>query len=369
MIIKARTLFDGKRFHKDKYIHIRGDTIVNVEDKKGKGEVINAEFVTPAFIDAHSHIGMERAGEPSEEGESNEQMDSIVTLTNALDSIYMDDKSFKLSIENGILYSCVLPGSGNIIGGKAVIIRNFAKNIKQAYIKDAGIKMAIGYNPRSTTEWKGTRPSTRMGVFALLRKAFREVTLELNKKKPELNPEQEVIRDIIKGKEKLRVHVHKEDDIYAFLRFANNYNLKFTFEHTMDVSNADVYRELANKHIPVIYGPLDSFPYKVELKHEYWRHVKLLKESGVEFGLMSDHPVIMQYTLPLTLRHFLRTEYTKEEALSILTSKNAKILGLKDLGEIKKGKKASLLIWSGNMFDLSNRVVMVIAEGNIVYEE
>ncbi len=369
MIIKAKMMHDGKRFQKNVYVEIKGHKIVNVSKSKIKGETIEAEFLTPAFIDAHSHIGMERAGEPSEESESNEQMDSIVTLTNALDSIYMDDKSFEFSIESGILYSCVLPGSGNIIGGKAVIIKNFAKNIKEAYVKDAGIKMAIGYNPRSTTEWKGTRPSTRMGVFALLRKAFREVVIELKKKKPELNPEQEVIRDIIKGKEKLRVHVHKEDDVYAFLKFAKNYNLKFTFEHTMDVYRVEVYRELAKKGISVVYGPLDSFPYKVELKHENWRHVKLLKESGIEFGLMSDHPVIMQYTLPLTLRHFLRTNYSKEEALSILTYKNAKILGLNDLGEIKKGRKASLLIWSGDPFDLSSRVKTVIAEGNIVYEE
>jgi hypothetical protein len=28
--------------------------------------------------------------------------------------------------------------------------------------------------------------------------------------------------------------------------------------------------------MPIIYGPLDCFPYKVELKHESWRNVKSL---------------------------------------------------------------------------------------------
>jgi len=37
----------------------------------------------------------------------------------------MDDSSFIESTESGILYSTVLPGSGNIIGGKAVLIRNW----------------------------------------------------------------------------------------------------------------------------------------------------------------------------------------------------------------------------------------------------
>jgi hypothetical protein len=32
-----------------------------------------------------------------------------------------------------------------------------------------GIKLALGFNPTSTTEWKGERPSTRMGAMANLR--------------------------------------------------------------------------------------------------------------------------------------------------------------------------------------------------------
>ncbi len=38
---------------------------------------------------------------------------------------------------------------------------NFVQDIDQAYIMDVGIKAALGYNPRSTMEWKGNRPSTR----------------------------------------------------------------------------------------------------------------------------------------------------------------------------------------------------------------
>ena len=81
----------------------------------------------------------------------------------------MDDPSFKESVESGILYSVVLPGSGNIIGGKAALIKNYASNIKDAFISDVGVKVALGYNPRSNEKWKGNRPSTRMGSIALLR--------------------------------------------------------------------------------------------------------------------------------------------------------------------------------------------------------
>ena len=82
----------------------------------------------------------------------------------------MDDKSFKESIEWGVLYSCILPGSDNIIGGRAVVIRNYGRDIEEAFIKYAGIKTALGFNPRRTTDWKGTRPYARMGAIGLLRK-------------------------------------------------------------------------------------------------------------------------------------------------------------------------------------------------------
>ena len=62
-----------------------------------------------------------------------------------------------------------------------MIIRNFVPNRKDALIKDYGYKMALGYNPRSTTSWKGQRPNTRMGVYSLLEKKFDSVIAKREK--------------------------------------------------------------------------------------------------------------------------------------------------------------------------------------------
>ena len=39
----------------------------------------------------------------------------------------MDDPAFKESVESDILYSTVLPCSGDIVTGNAVLIRNFVQ--------------------------------------------------------------------------------------------------------------------------------------------------------------------------------------------------------------------------------------------------
>ncbi|MBC7317055.1 MAG: imidazolonepropionase, partial [Chloroflexi bacterium] len=103
----------------------------------------------------------------------------------------------------------------------------------------------------------------------------------------------------------------------ALLRFVDEFHLDITVEHTCDVHEEATYRELKERGIPVVYGPLDSLAYKVELKHENWRNLRYLLASGVTFGLMTDHPVILQRTLLLTLRWFLRAGLNKQQALEI----------------------------------------------------
>jgi imidazolonepropionase-like amidohydrolase len=374
-LIKCQTLFDGRDENKDVFIGFEGENIVYVGNNKQEGEIIAEGTVTPAFLDAHSHIGMVRAGEPDKEEESNEQMRTVYPLVNALHSIYMDDSAFGESVESGVLYSTVLPGSGNVIGGKAVLIRNFAHDINEAYVMDVGIKAALGHNPRSHVEWKGDRPSTRMGAVAMLRenlvKALKARQLvEMEKKVPaEIEPLTEVFMDILSNKFKMMVHLHKEDDAMILIQLAREFGLKVIANHCSDVHRQEVFVALREASIPIIYGPMDSFPYKVELKHESWKNAEKLLKSGAKFSLMSDHPVILQRNLFYSLRHFLRFGLSKAEAISKITSEPAEIIGAHNIGEVRPDFKASFVVWSGDPFSLTSHPIMVVAEGKIAYEE
>jgi len=377
--IRADILYTGKlgEVLKDVYVVFNGNKIVDVTKTKPKdAEIIEGKVVTPALIDAHCHIGMARHGEPSSEDESNEKFETVLPLADALYSIYLDDKAFKESIEHGILYSCVLPGSGNIIGGKGVLIRNYAADIEDAFIKYAGVKVALGYNPRSTIEWKGTRPYTRMGAIAILRKwlvkAKDALTLVEKGKKTleEIEPEIKYLFPIIKGEELLRIHVHKADDVAGLLLLKKEFNFKATVEHLCDIDKKLTFEKLKKEGVPIVYGPVDAFAYKTELKHEYWRNVKYLVEVKPLFGLMSDHPVILQRNIFLQLRFFRRFGMSKAECISLLTLNNAKILRIENkLGTIEKGKWASMIVWNGDPFSLESYPTIVIGEGKILHEE
>jgi len=374
--ILGHTIYTGTDVRENAYVNIEGNTIVSITDEAAGELVGEYPVITPAFIDAHSHIGMIRSGEPSAESEANERMDSILAHADALDSVQMDDEGFAASIESGVLYSCVVPGSGNIIGGNSAVIRNYGQNTNAAFIRRAGIKAAFGYNPMSTREWKGTRPFTRMGALAILRAKLHEVRQKMAKEQAKedadvtYSAEDIVLKTLLNGEDRLRVHVHKSDDVAALLRFVDEFGLKVTVKHTCDVHEEGIYRELKKRGIPVIYGPMDTLAYKVELKHENWRNIKYLIASGVEFGLMTDHPVILQKMLLFELRWFLRMGFSKQQALEIITRKNAKILGVADiLGTLDAGKWASLVCWNGDPFSMESYPVTVYAEGEVVFQD
>jgi imidazolonepropionase-like amidohydrolase len=291
----------------------------------------------------------------------------------------MDDKAFRDAVEAGVLYSCVVPGSGNIIGGQSAVIRNFSKDSTDALIGRAGLKGAFGYNPMSTRDWKGKRPTTRMGAIALLRGSLEAVRQKIEqhrnargKKKEEITftADERILRDLLLGKIRLRAHVHKIDDIAALLRLVDDFGFKLIVDHAMDVHQPDLFRELKRRRIPVVYGPIDSFAYKVELKHEDWRNIRHLMASRVEFGLMTDHPVTLARQLFLQTRWFVRAGMSKQHAIELVSRNNARVLGIDDrLGTLEKGKWASFICWSEDPFSLASYPAEVYGEGELLFSE
>ena len=402
MIINAKVLFTGKEKLENVSIEISGNKIVKINKKLSKKADIEG-YVTPAIIDPHSHIGMFREGEPGSEQEGNDYSNQIMPLNNPLNSIYFDDRAFVDAVDFGHLYSCVVPGSGNLIGGKAVIIKNFATNRDDAFVKDYGYKMALGYNPRSTTSWKGERPNTRMGVNRLLESTFDEVllkekkaklekeeklvALEKKKAKDDINDieykqeldfinrryensfssQDKAVLDILSGKKTVKIHVHKEDDALYLIELVNKYGIKATADHVADVFRTGVFDKLAENNIPVIYGPLGCPAYKVELKNAFYRNTEKLMKSKADYGLMTDHPVISAYNLRDSLKFFMINGMDDNDAISLITYKSACLLGVDDkLGSVEKGKLASLVVWNQHPLYLGSYPDMVIGEGEIL---
>jgi imidazolonepropionase-like amidohydrolase len=65
----------------------------------------------------------------------------------------------------------------------------------------------------------------------------------------------------------------------------------------------------------------------------------------------------------------LRFGLSRAEAISKITREPAEIIGAHNIGEVRPGFKASLIVWSGDTFSLTSHPILVVAEGKVVYEE
>ena len=377
--IKAGTIYTGSSVAERAHLVFDGQRLAGLSRSRQGRLLGECAAITPAFLDPHCHIGMQRAAEPAAEAEINDRLDSILALADALDSVQMDDPAFADSVRAGVLYSRVLPGSMNILGGRGAIIRNYGSSSSQALVARSGVKGAFGFNPLAHPEWQGLRPRTRMGALGVLRGRLAAVRQKLARARRlpaprrgelELSAEEQVLRLLLEGRETFVVHVHKADDVDAVLRLADEFGLRLEIQHTMGVCDRRVYDELRRRRIAVVYGPFDFFAFKVELRHKHPENVRLLLESGVEFGLMTDHPITLQETMLLGLRWFLRAGLSRQSALEIPTRRNARILGLeRRLGTLGRGKWASFTCWNGDPLDLGSHPVAVYGEGRLLYSE
>jgi len=185
-------------------------------------------------------------------------------------------------------------------------------------------------------------------------------------KEPERDLAKEILVDVLEGKTYLKVHCHRADDICTAIRLCKEFNVKYTLEHCTDGYRiADILKE---EDCKAILGPLLCARPKIELKDLSFKAPKTLSDAGVKFAIMTDHPVIPLYTLPISAAVSVREGLDEIEALKSISIYAAEIAGIDDrVGSLEVGKDADISIFNGHPFDFKTKAVKVFVDGNIVY--
>ncbi len=135
------------------------------------------KWVTPGIIDVHSHLGVYASPGVSAHEDGNEMSNPVTPNVWAEHALWPQDPGFAAALAGGVTSMQILPGSGNLIGGRGVTIKNMPAVTYQAMKFPGapwGLKMACGENPKRVYGGKGSSPMTRMGNVAGYRAAFME---------------------------------------------------------------------------------------------------------------------------------------------------------------------------------------------------
>jgi len=334
-------------------------------------------WVLPGFVEAHGHVGIHEEANGPAGNDTNEMTDPNTAGVRAIDAIDIDDEGFRDALSGGVTSVVVKPGSGNVVGGRTIAIKTWGgRTIDEQVIRHAvSVKSALGENPKRVYGAKDQMPSTRLGVAYVLRQAFEDArfyaasraaaALEGTPFRRDLRLE--TLADVLDGTLVWDQHTHRHDDIATALRLADEFGYRLVVNHgTEGHKLADV---LAEKGVPVIFGPLFTSRSKVELRDRAISNLAVLARAGVRVAITTDHPVVPIAMLVTQASFAVREGLDPQVALEALTVNPAGMLGLDDrVGALVPGLDGDVVIWSGDPLDVMSRAEHVLIAGETVYE-
>ncbi|WP_265522760.1 amidohydrolase [Oerskovia flava] len=333
-------------------------------------------WVLPGFLESHAHMGVMEEAEGWAGNDTNEMTDPNGSALRALDAINIEDEGFRDALIGGVTSAVVKPGSGNPIGGQTVAIKTWGgRTVDEQVIREAvSVKSALGENPKRVYGDQKKTPSTRLGVAKVIRQAFLDAQDYVARRDAAETKGEPFARDL--GKETLaRVlagelfwdqHTHRADDIATALRLADEFGYRLVVNHGTDgAAIADV---LAERDVPVIFGPMFTSRSKVELRNRDIANLGALARAGVRVAITTDHPVVPINFLVHQASLAVKEGLDRDVALAALTTNPASFLGLDDrVGSLTPGLDGDVVIWSGDPLDVNARAEHVFITGTQVY--
>jgi imidazolonepropionase-like amidohydrolase len=368
--------------------------------RAGNATVVDGtgKWVTPGIIDVHSHLGVYASPGANAHSDGNELTSPVTAHVWAEHGVWPQDPGFATALAGGVTSMMVLPGSGNLIGGRGVVLKNVAAETMQQ-MKFPGaphsVKMACGENPKRVYGSRGQSPMTRMGNLAGYRAAFIEAqayqrswdkfqgtrdaadrrrgSSEPSGEPPKTDLRLDTLVGVLRGEITVQIHCYRADEMALMIDLAKEFGFKIdAFHHGAEAYKlADLLAEEG------ICGALwaDWWGFKMEAYDGIQENIALVDrpENGCAI-VHSDSAEGIQRLNQEAAKVMVRGERVglllpPERAIRWLTSNAARAIGIEDqTGLLAKGKMADVVLWNGNPFSVYAKAEKVYVDGALLYD-
>lgn len=381
---------------------IRDGKIVEVSAKTEAPsgvDVVKADGMTlyAGFIDAFRTSGIKSPPDPTQDGKpaDTETAPSSMWIGNrkginaewpAAENLEIDNE--QAAHKAGITTALLCPRTGNIRGAAAIVGLLPAANKERIVDPD----FAMGFSFRSGTG--AGYPNNILGLIALMRQTMYDVrsmidgtVLSEEVSPPAWLKSLEALRPVLANGMPVLFEANMEREMHRAFRIADEFGMKLIIAGARDAYlMAPV---LALKNIPVLLAaempeepsieppspntpPADVTPmgYRME-RREMWekqsRGAEELAKAGVLFAFSSEGGSAGE--LLANVRKLISRGLSRDVALQALTTNPAKILGIdSQAGSIEVGKRADLVLMTGDFADAKTTVKRVWIDGCNAYE-
>ena len=317
----------------------------------------------------------------------NEQGSEVVPHIRVLDALDLGSPDFERLVRGGVTTVCASPDASAVIGARGAILHTGGARDRRVLREAAAVKAVIGSDPsmlgsynrrpsRGSVSLYGRRPTTRMGLVWVFRKAFYDAVrrgrgLEAYGSDTASPEASAVLREVLEGKVPLRIQARLQQDIHTALRLAKEFELRFTLEEATEAYFC--LDELQKESVPVIFGPIYERPGGIRLRsgegsRSRYYTFRALIEAGIQTAL-SAQEFREEDGLARQAMYAMRFGVGFDDALRAVTQTPARLLGIDgQLGTLEPGKRADMVIWSGRPLAATSTAAVVLIDGKVVVD-
>ncbi|MFB9841991.1 amidohydrolase family protein [Mucilaginibacter ginsenosidivorans] len=324
-------------------------------------DVIDAagKQVYPGFICPATTLGLVEIEEGARGTVDDDETGDINANVRSIIAYNTDSKVIPTVRSNGILLAQPTP-AGGLISGQSSIVQLDAWNWEDAaYKTDIGIHMnwpvIRPQGRRRAQPTPGTpqeSPEERMlKALDAIDNLFTEAKAYAEAKPAVINLRFEAMKGLFNGTKKLFVNADGAKEIVQAINFGKKLGISVVIvggKESYLVTDA-----LKNNNVPVIIRETQALPERDDDDvYLPYKLPKILQDAGVLYGLTGTG-FWRQRNLPFEAGQACGYGLTKEQAVSMITLNNAKILGIdKTTGTLEVGKDANLFISKGDALDM-----------------
>ena len=343
------------------------------------------KYVTPGIIDIHSHLGVYPSPGVDALSDGNELTNPNTANVRAENSVWPQDPGFNTARAGGVTTLEILPGSGNLIGGRSVVLKNIPSVTTEGMkFPDApyGLKMACGENPKRVYGSKGAFPSTLMGDVAGYRQAWADAqsydyqwkAWEKDKKgpPPARDIKEETLAEVLNGRVRVQMHCYRANEMATMLDVAKEFHYHIAaFHHAVEAYKIPQLLA-ANGTCAVMWA--DWWGFKMEAWDAIRENIPMVDAGGACAMIHSDDQNGIQRLNQETAKAWASGNHaglniSEAHAIAWMTLNPAKALGIDDkTGSLEAGKMGDVVLWTGNPFSVYSKAEKVFIDGALVYD-
>lgn len=361
--------------------------------------------VTPGLIDTHSHLGVYPSPGTWAHADGNEMTSPITAGVRAEEAFWPQDPGIQRAVAGGVTTIMVLPGSGNLMGGRGAVLKLHPARESRAMrfpgAKDS-IKMACGENPKRVYgQGRKSMPMSRMGSLYLMRdkliaarryaRDWAEYEANPTKKDkgeetPKTPPKRDLVLEtlagVLDGSIQVHIHCYRADEMLLQLKLAEEFGYSVaSFHHAVE---AYKIRDVLAARGVAVSTWADWWGFKIEAWDGIEQTLALTHMAGGLAVVHSDSARGIQRLnqeaakgLASGLHAKLKpdpgapdgTALDAAAALRWVTINPAAALGVAErTGSLAAGKMADVVLWDRDPLSVYARADMVWIDGHLRHD-